>query len=101
MGGVTNPEPLYYNYNITFASGEKVLLVYNAEINRWVCDEPEASIFWANELGWMVQCPSELETSRMTGCFDENAKDVFPKLEYDDFIVEKIPVYNKDTTNTL
>ena len=49
----------------------------------------------------MVQCPSELETSRMTGCFDENAKDVFPKLEYDDFIVEKIPAYNKDTTNTL
>lgn len=49
----------------------------------------------------MIECPSELETSRIIGCFDKTAKDVFPKLDYDGYIVEKIPVYNEDATNTL
>lgn len=100
--GVTNPEPLYYNYNITFASGEKKLVLYDAEVNAWFSrSAPAVIISWADELGWIIQYPNELDNHRLTGCYDENAKDVFPKLEYDDFLVEKIPVYNEDMTNTL
>lgn len=103
QGGVTNPEPLYFNYElITKRTKEHFYFVYDSELNIWFIELKAFVIKYENgQWCYNIGCNDGTLLVGLTGCADEYAKDIFPKTDNSDFTVIKIPVYNENMTNTL
>lgn len=97
MGGVTNPEPLYFNYELIIKrTNEHFDFVYDSELNIWFVPLKGYVIAYQNGQWCYDILSSGVEYAGVTGCTDEYAKDIFPKTDYDDFTVIKIPVYTEE-----
>ena len=93
--GDNYPEPHHYNYEIIMKkTNEHFDFAYDDEINIWVT-YPSGYIIAYEDGQWLYNISSDgVDYVGITGCTDEYAKDIFPKTDYDDFTVIKIPVYN-------